>query len=191
MPQHADPARPAADAGLDLQYRVRELETQLDEMQNLYVSSTQLMSALDPRQVIEVVREILFNLVGADGFEIALHEADGRFAVLAQGEDPGPVRPFDRELWLQYRGHVVATGESLFVNLPNMVALIPLVVGSEVVGVLSIFHLLNQKRDGLSARDVQLLGFLASHAASALVCASLFKRHAEAIRDYLLDARPD
>ena len=182
-------AQADSDAGLDLQFRVRELEMQLDEMQNLYVSSTQLMSALDPLQVIEVVKEILFNLVGADGFEIALHETDGRFAVLAQGEDPGPVRPFDRELWLQYRDHVVATGESLFVNLPNMVALIPLIVGSEVVGVLSIFHLLNQKADGLSARDVQLLGFLASHAASALVCASLFKRHAEPIRDYLQDVR--
>jgi transcriptional regulator with GAF, ATPase, and Fis domain len=189
MPQRANQVRPGADTALDLQFRVRELEMQLDEMQNLYVSSTQLMSALDPQQVIEVVKEILFNLVGADGFEIALHETDGRFAVLAQGEDTGPVRPFDKELWIQYRDHVVATGESLFVNLPNMVALIPLVVGSEVIGVLSIFHLLNQKSGGLSARDVQLLGFLASHAASALVCASLFKRHAEAIRDYLQEAR--
>jgi GAF domain-containing protein len=189
MQLFTDPARPADQAKKELEFRVKELEAQVDELQNLYISSTQLLGSLHPEEVLAVVREILLNLVGADGFEIAVRERDGSFTTLAVGEYTPERKPSEDELYAQYRDYVLADGATLFVNIPGLVAIVPLKVGAATEGVLTITHLLEQKKADLTSRDLQLLDFLACHAASALVCASLFQQHARAMGDHLAAMR--
>lgn len=182
---------PADDMKAEFQFRIRELEIQLDEVQNLYISSSQLLRSLEPKDVIEAVREILLNLVGAVGFDVSIVEGGGRYTSLIAGERPGSAAAEMQETWDQQRAFVLDSGQTVFVNTPGLIAVIPLKAGDNVVGVLSIFDLLSQKTDGLSSRDVQVLEFLATHAASALVCAALYQRHAIAVGDCLRDLKAD
>ena len=181
----------ATDSGdqIDSQERIHELENQVDLLQNLYVTSTQLMTALAPHDVMEVVKEILLNLVGADGFDVSLREQGDRLTSIIVGEKPIPTDSILIEQWSEYRQYVMREGMPLFINSSDMVAVIPLMVSGHATGVLTIFSLLGHKKAGLSGRDLQLLEMLAAHAATALVLASLYERHSSALAEFIHDVQ--
>ena len=184
-------AGPATGAEIEhvLGMRIRDLENQVDELQNLYVTSTQLMSAVRPDDVIAVLKEILLNLIGADAFDVSIREQGDTFTTLLSGELPSPTNEKAVNEWQQMRAYALQLGEPLFLGLPDLVAVIPLMAGGDAIGVLSIFHLLPQKSDGISARDIQVLGLLATHSALALVCAALYQRHSTALHEVLKSFR--
>jgi len=69
--------------------RYEEIEAQNKQPGNLYVASYQLHATLNFAEVLDTVREILINLIGAEGFAIFwVDERGGRTArELSQGMD--------------------------------------------------------------------------------------------------------
>src|SRR2546428_674493 len=81
--------------------RYEEIEAQNNHLANLYVASYQLHATLNFAEVLDTVREILINLIGAEGFAIFwVDERGGRLRrELSQGMGtsvPEKVRPEDR-----------------------------------------------------------------------------------------------
>src|SRR3989441_11693157 len=67
--------------------RYQEIEAQNNHLANLYVASYQLHATLDFGEVLDTVKEILINLIGAEGFAIFwVDERGGRLRrELSQG----------------------------------------------------------------------------------------------------------
>ena len=133
-------------------------------------------------EVLRNIKEILINLVGADVFSIYVYEESGRQFRRAAHEgnlDPADeFVPFGDNLISQ----VVRTGsfklEVQEADLPSgqqPIAILPLRIGSEPVGVVVIFRLLVQK-EAFDAFDLELFDLLAAHAATALMSSFRYQR---------------
>lgn len=167
---------------MDFANRYTEVQLQNENLMNLYVASYQLHSSLDPEEVVAIIQEIILNLIGAEEYLVFLKEKTRGDLLIIAGEGPtGPVE----ERCLQEIDAVLASvlddGESYFESpdeLPTSshLACTPLKVRGEVVGAISISKLLDQKRDGLTAIDREILSLLANHAATALTSANLHSR---------------
>jgi hypothetical protein len=167
-----------------------QIERQNSNLANLYVATYQLHGSVERDVVLATIQEILANLVGTE--QVAVFEmADGgrRLAVLSvNGVDPSRLQNI--ALGQGPIGRAAVTGE-LFVaepgggaaEEPDLTACIPLKLDGQVIGAIAIFRLLPQKQ-GLGDLDRELFDLLATHAATALYCASLHKRlgHPEAAR---------
>ena len=165
------------------------VEQQNANLANLYVASFRLHSTLERNEVVEAIKEIVVNLIGSE--EFALFEFDGTRSHLelvgSVGIDEMRYRrvPAGRGII----GECLRTGE-IFIA-PNavppasgegesLIACVPLSVGSVVVGAIAIFRLLGQK-SGIEELDRELFNLLATHAATALYCASLHATHGPAL----------
>jgi hypothetical protein len=152
-----------------------------EAINNLYVASHRLHATLDAMEVMQIIKEILIELVGAEEFGILLLEKKKNALRLVEGEGaeerlPSEFVPTGGGVI----GEVASSGEPFFFEpetptekesgLP--LAAIPLQMNGSAVGVIVIYKLLNQKT-GFSAIDHDLLQLLAAHAASALVSARL------------------
>jgi GAF domain-containing protein len=164
----------------DLSTLCAQVQDQNEALTNLYVASQRLHATLDPSQVLEIVPEILFELVGAEQFGILiLDERKEKLQLVAgKGVTGGPLAA----TILGGDGVIgkAALGQSFFLEGvtsapgPGTVPLaaVPLNFRGNAVGVIAIYKLLGQKK-GFSAVDVELLQLLADHAATALVTARL------------------
>lgn len=167
----------------DFVNRYVEVQAQNDNLLNLYVSSYQLHSTLDPKEVLNVIEEIVLNLIGAENYFVCMLDERKKHPVIMVGEGPdGPIRGLAIEEMDEILAGVLQEGEAYFrsenegdVDSPYM-ACTPLKVKNEVVGAISITKLMNQKKNGLTTIDHELLSLLADHAATALVSANLYKR---------------
>jgi signal transduction protein with GAF and PtsI domain len=148
---------------------------------NLYVASHRLHATLDADEVLNVIKEILVELVGAEEFGVLLLEEKKKQLELVasegvEGRLPSRAIPMGEGII----GEVTASREPFFferdtplaqeARLP--MAAIPLTMNEEPVGVIVIYKLFDQK-PGFSPIDHQVLELLAAHAATALASARL------------------
>jgi len=153
-----------------------------NNLTNLYIASSRLHSVLDRAKVIEIIKEVVINFVGAEKFALLLWDkqkscllfADGEgfesesFPAVAAGE--GIIgRAFDCGENYLPQGTVNAGSDD---PLQPLVA-IPLKINDEVMGVLAVYRLFVQK-ESFAPVDHQLFTMMAEHAATALFSSTLY-----------------
>jgi len=162
--------------------RYVEIEEENNNLANLYISSFQLHSTLDFREVLQVIMEIIINLIGAEQFAILLIDEKSRTLrpMATEGLDENfipPIKPGEGVI-----GGVAKTGESYYVeNLegysPNSpldpMVCIPLKIKDRILGVIVIYKLLQQKKSFANV-DYELFTLLAGHAATAIFSSQLY-----------------
>jgi hypothetical protein len=163
--------------------RYREIETQNNQLANLYVASYQLHATLNFTEVLDTVKEILINLIGAEAF--AVYWVDERSGVLrreaSQGMgasipevvrcDPGPLKRAAERGESYYADPLPDPGR---VDLSNPIACIPLRISGRTIGVIAIYRLLQQK-SRFSSVDFEIFTLLGGHAATALFSSRLYQ----------------
>jgi regulator of replication initiation timing len=161
----------------DYLQRFSELEINNANLANLYVASYQLHGTLDREAVLNAIQEIVVNLVGSE--EFGVFERSGGALTLAcsvgLGEDAiARSRDLDARIWnAALEGQVfIRDAESA----EGPVACLPLKLDDQVTGLIAIFSLLPHK-PGLEPLDHELFDLLATHAATALYCTSLYERN--------------
>ena len=163
--------------------RYEEIEAQNNNLANLYVASYQLHATLNFSEVLDTVREILINLIGAEGFAIFwVDERGGRLRrELSQGmgtDVPEKLRPEDGPLKNAFQGesyYATPLPERAEVDVTHPIACIPLKIGARVIGLVAIYRLLQQK-ERFDPLDFELFTLLAGHAATALFSSKLYQR---------------
>ncbi len=164
--------------------RYEEIETQNNQLANLYVASYQLHATLSFAEVVDTVKEILINLIGAEAF--ALFWAEERPGVVRTEATQGMERGLPEHVRFKAGPLARATeeGESYYADpLPDPgrldpahpIACIPLKIGQRVIGVVAIYRLLSQK-DRFTPLDFELFTLLAGHAATALFSSRLYQK---------------
>ncbi|AMV71002.1 GAF domain-containing protein [Desulfuromonas sp. DDH964] len=188
--------RELREENLRLQQRIRELEQENIEfanqmlrteeinnnLTNLYIASSRLHSVLDRDQVVEIIREIIINFVGAEKFALLVRDRESPVLYYEIGEG------FDKngfpvvKLGEGVLGQVAADCRNYFVEEPvaggsddplRPLVAIPLTIHGEALGVLAVYRLFSQKEQ-LQAVDFQLFAMLAEHAATAIFSSSLY-----------------
>ncbi len=162
--------------------RYVEIEEENNNLANLYISSFQLHSTLDFKEVLQIITEIIINLIGAEQFAILLlDEKSGTLQPMAtEGLNENfipPIKPGEGII-----GHVAKTGESYYVEdleryTPNSpldpMVCIPLKIKDKILGVIVIYKLLQQK-NAFANVDYELFTLLAGHAATAIFSSQLY-----------------
>jgi nitrate/nitrite-specific signal transduction histidine kinase len=180
--------REVAQENMDFANRYAEVQLQNENLMNLYVASYQLHSSLDPEEVVAIIQEIILNLIGAEEFSVYLKERKRGDLLVIAGEGPeGPIGGQRLAEVDSTLAGVLEGGEPYFRNgddsaASSHLACTPLKVKGEVIGAISLSKLLNQKTDGLTAIDREILGLLSDHAATALVSADLHSRTERKLR---------
>jgi transcriptional regulator with GAF, ATPase, and Fis domain len=172
----------------DFANRYMEIEEQNNNLANLYVASYQLHSTLDFREVIQIVQEIVINLIGAEAFAILLlDEKTKELRTIAwEGDDVMPgLDAISLSMGQGVLGEVAQTGESYYVSrdaeagapvtLERPLAAVPLKIKEQVIGLIVIYKLLQQK-DAFTAVDYELFSLLAAHAATAIFSSKLYSQ---------------
>jgi len=160
--------------------RYAQIEEENDRLVNLFVAGHQLYSTLELSDAVQIIVEILLNFVGAGRFAILiLDEPSGELqAIESYGvdRDAVPVMPKDVEPMLA----CISTGkpevseavsEDWDVNQP--LVCIPLKLGKEVIGAVTIYSYLEQKRE-LTPIDLELFSLLGDRGGAVLESARLF-----------------
>jgi GAF domain-containing protein len=163
--------------------RYAAIEQELNDLANLYVASFQLHSTLSTANVLQHIKELLAQLVGAERFCVYVLSDDGTHAVPVGSEgllehELVPVRVGEGAV-----GTVCATGTSIVRqgdplgegSVQEPLAVLPMQVDGHTVGVISIVALLEQKHAWVQV-DQELFHLLGSHAASALLAAHLYQK---------------
>lgn len=155
--------------------RYMDVEQLYSNLIHLYVANDRLHSTLDCREVIQIVKEIVVNMVGAHRFGIYLTDHLSASLVLVAQEELGPEHasiPLEDPVV----GRVVSSGQLYVAEsgepLQQPQACVPLKIRGRVLGVIVIFDLLSHKM-GLESRDLEMFELLSSHAACAIYSASL------------------
>jgi hypothetical protein len=163
----------------DYDNRYSEIEAENNLLANLYISSYQLHSTLDISEIIRIIQEILLNLVGVEQFSIMLLDETRQQLrpLVVEGADPSLVASV--RVGEGVIGTIVQTGERRLLKPEGSAdvfsapsAVIPLVVGPDVIGVINIYKLLQQK-ESFSDIDEELFNLLGAHAATAIFTAML------------------
>jgi nitrate/nitrite-specific signal transduction histidine kinase len=170
------------------------LEAEIERLSSAYVASFQLHATLEIEQVLRHIRETLMQLAGASA--MAVYVADEQrtklWPVVADGTDRALLEPIsldDASKSDPAIERVFLTGE-LFVSnavLPEgsrvgdpsetptgPVACIPIKLGNDVLGVIVVLALLEQK-GAFSEVDMELFNLLSAHAGTALVSALFYR----------------
>jgi hypothetical protein len=166
----------------DLERRLAAAEQQNERLMRLYVATYQLHATLNPPDVLEAIKEIVVDLIGADRFALLLTApAGGRTAVvLCHGLDEEVAdRSFIRFAGRHYGGGdalvdaTLADGRLRTGSDGGPVAVVPLNVAGRTVGALVLLRLLGHRHE-LGPEDRETLDLLAAHAAAALFAAQSF-----------------
>ena len=166
--------------------RYAAIEQELNDLANLYVASFQLHSTLKPPHVLQHIRELLAQLVGAECFVIYVISDDGKQAIPVGSEGV-----LENELQPVYVGEgamggVCASGQSGVKqgnplgegSLKAPLAVIPMLVDGQTVGVIAILRLLEQKEAWVQV-DQELFHLLGAHAAAALLAAHMYQKETD------------
>jgi hypothetical protein len=157
-----------------------EVEGELANFANLYVASHQLHASLSFRTTVRQIKELLEQLVGSHSFVVYLVAGDGKTLVPVVCQGVGKPRrltinPDDGGI-----GEAFATGMSRIETgdlrrgaLDHPLAIVPMTLEHQVLGVFVVYTTLEQKPRFLPV-DFELFKLLGVHAAEALVCACLF-----------------
>ena len=145
------------------------VEAQNHSLMNLFVTATRLHSTTERAGVLTAIREILTDLIGSQA--TAVFEIDSAGDALSLVESIG----VDADAWRRIPlgtgliGMVAKTGEAYFSDGGDneIIACVPLKIGSRRTGAIAVFRLLEQKPQ-LQTSDRELLEFMSTHAALAL-----------------------
>lgn len=168
-----------------------EAEHQNARTIKLYVATYQLHASLDPEGVQAAISEVAVDLLGAKTFVLLLPSPDrtswrvafdrlggSRIELFAGSEYSGGDPNIDAAL----------EDEELRIDqdqASSAIAVVPLRVEDEMVGVLAVFDLLEHKSTSLF-QDRDLLDVLSAHAGSALLAAEVYastRRKLRTLRD--------
>lgn len=155
-----------------------------NNLSNLYIASTRLHSVLDRRQVLEIIKEIVINFVGAETFVLFTLDDEEQVLNCEMSEGIAPEKGVPQALDHGRLGEIFTRGEiyvgegpfedgSYAIDAP-LVA-IPLKIAERPLGLLTIYALFIQK-ESLEEIDHQLFTMLAEHAATALFSATLHEQ---------------
>ncbi len=158
------------------------LEQQIVELGNLHVVMERLHGALDRREVLAALQDVVINVIGSEELAIFEPSEDGRelrpvqtFGVetrrlcpLALGAGPIGRAAAERKAWIVGDGPPPA-------EFPDLTACVPLQAGGRVAGVLAIWRMLGHKPI-LGDADRNVLELVARHAATALHLTSSERR---------------
>ncbi len=187
---------------LDFARRYVEIEEENNNLANLYVASYQLHSTLEYREVLQIVKEIIINLIGADRFAVFMTDSKRieYSAVVTEGLDDAAfsaITPGAGALGKTIRedsGVYVAADHSRGTeDLNNPLVVIPLKIKNELIGVIAIYNLLEQKK-AFTPLDIELFNLLGGHAATAIFGARLFsesRRKLTTIQGFLELLKPE
>jgi transcriptional regulator with GAF, ATPase, and Fis domain len=171
----------------DFSSRYAEVEEQNNNLANLYVATYQLHSTLDFREVVEIVKEIIINLIGAEAFAILLLDENTNElrAVASEGRDIVPgIDTISARLGEGVLGSVAQSGQSYYVidefdtgdvSSERPIAAVPLKIKEHVIGIIAMYKLLQQK-ESFTAVDYELFSLLAAHAATAIFSSKLYSQ---------------
>lgn len=164
---------------LDFSNRYAEIEVENNLLANLYITTYQLHSTFEVHEIFRIIEEILLNLVGAEKFSLLLRDEDGRMvqsiineAGEAQVIEVEIIDPRIETAIAEGQNWVATPDELLQLHDAEVKAAIPLLVDGDVIGVLAIHRLLNQK-SGFSEMDEEIFTLLGGHAAMAICTAVL------------------
>jgi nitrate/nitrite-specific signal transduction histidine kinase len=162
--------------------RYVEIEEENNNLANLYISSFQLHSTLDFREVLQIIIEIIINLIGAEQFAILL--LDEKTQILRTMATEGcQIESIPQiKVGEGIIGKVTQSGESYCVDDPlsnastsflDPIVCIPLKIKDRILGVIVIYRLLQQKK-AFANIDYELFTLLAGHAATAIFSSKLY-----------------
>ena len=171
--------RDLIEENTELSGRILELEELNGSMMSMYISSFQLHATLDLDEVIRTIQEIVVNFIGAKAYAILTADEDGTYRVVAESGLEGRLP----KVGIEPRGVLAEVIGSRVAYIhtsqrparEGVLAAVPLSIGKTCVGAVMIYSLLSQKEQ-LFRHDVELLGLLGGHAATALVSARLYAR---------------
>lgn len=167
---------------VDFAQRYIDVEEQNNNLANLYVASFQLHSTLDYEEVLQIILEIIINLIGAEVFCIYLLD-EKRLTLNPEAAEGIPLEEIPLvTLGEGVVGSSAQSNESYFNDNPpeslkerfeDPLVCIPLTIKNDVIGVLALFRLLQQK-ESFAPVDFELFTLLAGHAATAIFSSRLF-----------------
>lgn len=179
-----------------LRQRIEELEEENHEfaaqivraeevnnnLTNLYIAASRLHSVLNREQVVEIIKEVVINFVGAEKFALLLLDREGEHLQFETGEEidgaafpccalgEGLLGQVASGASCHFRDGDVTAGSD---QLLDPIAAIPLHSHGRPMGLLAIYRLFSQKQR-FEPVDYQLFSMLAEHAATALFSATLY-----------------
>jgi transcriptional regulator with GAF, ATPase, and Fis domain len=163
--------------------RYVEIEEENNNLANLYIASYQLHSTLDFKEVTQIIREIIINLIGAEEFAIMLLDERTNFLapIVTEGLEEGSLPAI--RLGVGTIGTVATVGEPYFrqgdiadgaaATPLNPLVCIPLKIKEQIIGVIVIYTLFEQKQKFANV-DYELFTLLAGHAATAIFSSKLY-----------------
>ncbi len=161
---------------VELATQVLQGETDRATMASLYVASYELHRSLDFGHVLDTITQILRDLIGVDSFAIHFPAEDRSRLTLGLSYGTGtpphlPVQEHPLSGWLQKTEELLPYVQGGSAGGP--LALVPLGLGDELIGVLSISSFVNDKTD-FSDMDKRLFTLLSQHAAAAIYCSRTY-----------------
>jgi putative methionine-R-sulfoxide reductase with GAF domain len=161
--------------------RYGEVESELANLANLYVATSQLHSAHSVRNVLRNLKELLAQLLGAAAFAVYLVSDDGKelVAIASEGVNASEVARMpagDGPVGKAFSGGRTVYEESFDLtkgSIQRPAALVPLSLDGKTIGIIAIFATLPQKTELVNV-DFELFRLLGAQAAPALVNARLF-----------------
>jgi hypothetical protein len=167
--------------------RFLKIEKQKTELINMYVALHNLHSTIDYDRVVSALKEIVINLIGSELFGIYLLDAETEQASILAGEGLEEGVPNTIDLRSGYALEIVKSGRAkvgihgsgrLDTEIPTPIACIPLKVGDQVIGLVSIYELLAQKAS-FEEVDFALFELLGTHAGTAIFSSRYIKEKEE------------
>lgn len=161
--------------------RFYDVEDLNNRLANLYIASLRLHGSLQHDVVLKTAVEIIVNLVGAHDFAIYLadHKHGTLRMIASEGVLGTPLSAISLEagrIGEAARRREVYINEAGSGEPHDPLACIPLVIESQLVGMVVIFSLLPQKEGRFDRADHEMFELLAAHAAAAIAAASLYSR---------------
>lgn len=161
----------------DFHRRHGEIDAEYDRLAKLYVTSYQLHSSKEVKQVMTIVSEVLINLVGAKSFVFYVKKGTKLVPLQATGCEAEHLDSYNKqhaiakaleagELWLDDGHGTRGTGVVPLVT-------IPLRIGHAGLGMISVLSLLEHK-ECVTELDQELFRLLGTHASTALSAALLY-----------------
>ena len=165
-----------------------------DDILSLLIASCQLVSRLDPDEVIERIISEAHSVVKAESCSVIVKDADTDelFFHATTDQQAGKLRRVRFDAGLGVAGEVLRTGEPQIVAdtsederhyggvdaemglATRSLVCVPLKADGEIIGVLEAVNA--KSPDGFTARDVRLLAVLANFAGAAIQIAGQFQR---------------
>lgn len=164
---------------IDQVAQFKQVEDQYVVVANLYVASYQLHATLRFKDVLQVVKEILSNLVGVKRARVFLRTKGSDLLLVAGLDTPRLSTSEEGRVRISVSADpifakVLVTGTSYYrstaataAGAPSIQACIPLRIRKAIVGLLVVDELLDQKQS-LDAADGQIFDLLGAHFAVAL-----------------------